>query len=43
MMKTILQLVCVGAALIVLGCAKDVEELENPVLAEVGDRRITAA
>ena len=26
-----------------MGCAKDVEELENPVLAEVGDRRITAA
>ena len=33
--------VCV--VLIALGCAKDAEELENPVLAEVGDRRITAS
>ncbi|MCY3666065.1 MAG: peptidyl-prolyl cis-trans isomerase, partial [Gemmatimonadetes bacterium] len=26
-----------------MGCAKDAEELEDPVLAEVGDRRITAS
>ncbi len=32
---------CVG--LFLVGCAKDAEQLENPVLAQVGDRRITAS
>ena len=41
MMQKMVAWVCV--VLIALGCAKDAEELENPVLAEVGDRRITAA
>ena len=42
-MKAYLSLVCSGIVLVLMGCAKDVEELENPVLAEVGDRRITAS
>ena len=42
-MKAYLFLVCSGIAIALMGCAKDVEELENPVLAEVGDRRITAS
>ena len=42
-MKAYLPLVCSGIVLVLMGCAKDVEELENPVLAEVGDRRITAS
>ena len=42
-MKAYLSLVCSGIVLALMGCAKDVEELENPVLAEVGDRRITAS
>ena len=32
---------CVG--LVLAGCAKDAEQLEDPVLAAVGDRRITAS
>ncbi|MCY3788909.1 MAG: peptidyl-prolyl cis-trans isomerase, partial [Gemmatimonadetes bacterium] len=36
-------LVCSGILLALVGCAKDAEELEDPVLAEVGDRRITAS
>ena len=42
-MKAYLFLVCSGIALALMGCTKDAEELENPVLAEVGDRRITAS
>ena len=41
MMQKMVVRVCV--VLIALGCAKDAEQLENPVLAEVGDRRITAS
>ena len=32
-----------GVGLVLVGCAKDAEELEDPVLAQVGDRRITAS
>ena len=32
-----------GVGLVLAGCAKDAEELEDPVLAQVGDRRITAS
>ena len=42
-MKAYLSLVCSGIFLALMGCAKDAEELEDPVLAEVGDRRITAS
>ena len=41
MLKRMVAWVCVVP--IALGCAKDAEELEDPVLAEVGDRRITAS
>lgn len=37
----LLRFLCVG--LVLAGCAKDAEELEDPVLAQVGDRRITAS
>ena len=37
----LLRFLCVGWVL--AGCAKDAEELEDPVLAQVGDRRITAS
>ena len=42
-MKAYLSLVCSGIFLALMGCAKDAEELEDPVLAEVGDSRITAS
>ncbi len=42
-MKAYLSLVCSGIVLALMGCAKDAEELEDPVLAEVGERRITAS
>ena len=42
-MKAYLSLVCSGIFLAFMGCAKDAEQLEDPVLAEVGDRRITAS
>ena len=42
-MKAYLSLVCSGIALALMGCAKDVAELEDPVLATVGNRRITAS
>ena len=42
-MKAYLSVICSGIAIVLMGCAKDVEELEDPVLAEVGDRRITAS
>ncbi|NKB67740.1 MAG: hypothetical protein GKR89_11815 [Candidatus Latescibacteria bacterium] len=42
-MKVYLQLVCCGFALALAGCAKDSQDLEDPVLAEVGDSRITAS
>ena len=42
-MKAYLSLFCSGIVLVLMGCAKDAEELEDPVLAEVGDRRITAS
>ena len=34
---------CLVIALVFLGCVQDAEELENPVLAQVGERRITAS
>ena len=34
---------CLCVGLVLAGCAKDAEELEDPVLAKVGDRRITAS
>ena len=37
----LLPFLCVG--LVLAGCAKDAEKLEDPVLAQVGDRRITAS
>lgn len=37
----LLRFLCVGWVL--AGCAKDSEKLEDPVLAQVGDRRITAS
>jgi len=42
-MKVYLQLVCSGIVLALMGCAKDSQELEDPVLAEVGGSRITAS
>ncbi len=42
-MKVYLQLICSGIVLALTGCAKDAQELEDPVLAEVGDSRITAS
>ena len=41
--KVYLQLVCSGIVLALTGCAKDSQELEDPVLAEVGGSRITAS
>lgn len=37
----LLRFLCVS--LVLAGCVKDAEELEDPVLAQVGDRRITAS
>ena len=42
-MKAYLQLVCSGIVLVVMGCAKDSQDLEDPVLAEVGSSKITAS
>ena len=42
-MKVYLQLACSGIVLALTGCAKDSQELEDPVLAEVGGSRITAS
>lgn len=38
-----MNLLLLGVGLVLAGCAKDAEELEDPVLAQVGDRRITAS
>ncbi len=43
MMQKIVARICVGAALIALGCVQNAQDLEDPVLAEVGDRQITAS
>ena len=42
-MKMYLQLLCIGIVLTLASCAKDAQDLEDPVLAEVGDSRITAS
>ena len=42
-MKACLQLFCIGIVLALTSCAKDAQDLEDPVLAEVGDSRITAS
>ncbi len=42
-MKMYLQLLCIGIVLALASCAKDAQDLEDPVLAEVGDSRITAS
>ena len=42
-MKRYLQLLCIGIVLVLTSCAKDAQDLEDPVLAEVGDSRITAS
>ena len=42
-MKVCLQPLCIGIVLALASCAKDAQDLEDPVLAEVGDSRITAS
>ena len=42
-MKVYLYLFCGGIILALMGCAKDTQDIEDPVLAEVGSSRITAS
>jgi peptidyl-prolyl cis-trans isomerase C len=42
-MKVYLQILCSCFILVMAGCAKNTEELEDPVLAQVGESRITAS